>query len=300
MLAQRHLRTTRERLFTFANYLLLGLFALATVYPFWYVIQVSFTDPLYEYRFSLIWPRGFYYANYAKVFGSSGIGHAYLISVLRVVVGVPIMIMVTGAAAFALIQKNLVFRKTIIFYYFITLFVSGGLIPQFMVYRALGLLDTFWVYVFPLMFSVWTMIVMKTSFQTLPSSLTESALIDGASYALIFFRIIFPLSLPMVATLALFNAVMHWNDWFMGAFFVQNAKLQPLQTFLRTYVLGSSWHAPGVYRGANEEILEQLKRLTPVSLTYSFIVVATVPILLVYPFIQRFFIKGVLIGSIKE
>ena len=300
MLAQRHLRTTPERLFTVANHVLLSLFALATIYPFWYIIQVSFTDPLYEYRFSLLWPRGFYYANYAKVFGSSGIGLAYLISALRVVVGVPIMIMVTGAAAFALTQKNLVFRKTIIFYYFITLFVSGGLIPQFMVYRSLGLLDTFWVYVFPLMFSVWTMIVMKTSFQTLPSSLTESALIDGASYALIFFRIILPLSLPMVATLALFSAVMHWNDWFMGAFFVQNPKLKPLQTFLQTYVLGSSWHAPGAYRGDNEEILEQLKRLTPVSLIYSFIVVATIPIVLVYPFIQRYFIKGVLIGSIKE
>jgi putative aldouronate transport system permease protein len=300
MLAQRHIATVPERLFTVANYAALGLFALMTAYPFWYVIQVSFTDPLYDFRFSLLWPRGFYYANYAKVFSSSGIGQAYLISILRVVIGVPLMVLVTGGAAFALTQKQLVGRNIIILYFFLTIFFSGGLIPTFMVYRSVGLLDTFWVLVLPLMFSVWTMIVMKTSFQTLPYGLTEAALIDGAHYGYIFFRIVLPLSMPMVATLSLFTAVTHWNAWFDGAFFVQNWKLKPLQTFLRTYVLESAWHAKGVYTGANQEILDQLERLTPTSLIYSFIVVGTVPILLVYPFIQRYFIKGVMIGSIKE
>ena len=300
MLAQRHLVTVPERLFIIFNYAALGLFAVMTAYPFWYVIQVSVTDPLYEYRFSLLWPRGFYYANYIKVFSSSGIGQAYLISILRVVAGVPLMVLVTGGAAFSLTQKNLVGRRIIILFYFLTLFFGAPLIPRFMVFKTIGLLDTFWVLVLPLMFSAWTMIVMKTSFQTLPYELTEAALIDGAHYGYIFFRIILPLSLPMVATLSLFTAVTHWNAWFDGAFFVQNWKLQPLQTFLRVYVLESAWHAKGVYRGGNQEILDQLERLTPTSLIYAFIVVGTVPILIVYPFIQRYFIKGVLIGSIKE
>ena len=144
------------------------------------------------------------------------------------------------------------------------------------------------------------MIVMKTSFQSLPEGLVEAALIDGASYGRIFLRVILPLSLPMIATLSLFSAVGHWNDWFTGIFYVQNPRIQPLATFLRIMILvNQAWHLQGAYAGANEEVLEQLERLTSRSLVYGLLVVGTVPILVVYPFLQRFFIKGVLIGSIK-
>ena len=306
-------RLTRgEKAFRAANYLFLALFGLATLYPFWYVVQGSFSDPAFNLRF--LWPRGeLYYANYHQVFSSTGIGNAYLISVARVVVAVPLTILITGAAAFALTRHEMWGRKAIIVLFFITMFFNGGLIPLFLVLRSLGLIDRFLVYVLPVVFNVWMMIVMKTSFQQLPEGLIEAAVIDGASYLRIFGQVILPLSLPMVATLALFNAVWHWNDWFFGAFYVIEPNLRPLQTFLREAVLeggtaqrlAAMWYQGGGAPAGNEfgysdSVMRQLGRITPESLKLAFIVVTTVPIMLVYPFIQKYFMKGVLIGSIKE
>ena len=302
-----HRYSVSERIFRICNYSFLALLGLVTLFPFWFIIQASFTDPIYE--FSYLWPKGFYYAAYWLVFTTEGIGGAYLITVLRVSVAVPLMIAVTGAAAFALTRQELKGRKLIIFYYFITMFIGGGLIPYYMLLKTVGLLNTFWVFVFPSVFSVWTMIVMKTSFRSLPEGLVEAALIDGAGYGRIFFRIIMPLSIPMLVTLGLFQAVWHWNDWFVGTFFIKNPKLQPLQTFLRNAVLvygnkahnlwGNAYEDPEYY-AQDPRIVLQLRRITSDSLKLAYVSVTTVPILLVYPFIQRFFIKGVLIGSIKE
>ena len=301
-------RSSAEQAFRIANYLFLALLGVATLYPFWFIIQASFTDPIF--KLSLLWPKGFYYANYWIVFTTEGIGLAYFMTILRVVVAVPLMIAVTGATAFALTRQELKGRKLIISYYFITMFVSGGLIPYYMLLKTIGLIDTFWVFVFPMIFSVWTMIVMKTSFQNLPEGLVEAGLIDGASYGRIFFRIIFPLSIPMITTLGLFQAVWHWNDWFMGTFYVKDPKLRPLQTFLRFAILsrgGSNiaYIASHEAGAAAEEMTDprlmlQLMRVTPEAMKQAYIVVTTVPIILVYPFVQRFFIKGVLIGSVKE
>ena len=302
--------TTSERLFGVANHLFLTLFALATLYPFWFVLQGSFTDPGFPLTF--LWPRGFYYANYQQVFTVTGIWKAYVITIARVGVGVPLTLMVTGGAAFALTRPEFVGRNAVILLFFITMFINGGLIPFYMVLRSIGLINNFLVYVIPVVFNVWMMIVMKTSFRSLPDGLVEAAVIDGANYLTIFFRIAMPLSLPMIATMGLFNAVWHWNDWFFGAFYVSEPDLRPLQTFLQEAILegglsdhlAALWHHGG---GAgrddlriNHNVLRQLGRLTPESLKFAFIVVTTVPILCVYPFIQRYFIKGVLIGSIKE
>ena len=287
---------------------MLGLFVLLTLYPFWFIIQGSVNDPLDQV--SLLWPKSFYYANYYQIFHFSMIGNAYLVTLARIAVAVPLMIMVTGTAAFALTRKELKGRKPIILYYFITMFVGGGLIPFFMVLKTLHLVDTFWVFIFPVVFSVWTMIVMKTSFQRLPDGLVEAGLIDGASYFTIFARIVLPLSKPMIATLALFNAVWHWNDWFYGSFYINDERLIPLQTFLRLAIsmvggkalaLGGSGVGHSFHESAYpEDVAEMMRRLTPESMRYAFAVVGTVPILVVYPFIQRYFIKGVLIGSVKE
>ena len=310
MLAHRFRVSAGEKTFRLINYTVLALLGLITIYPFWYVIQASVTDPVN--RFSIIWPRGFYYGNYWLVFNTEGIGRAYFITVMRVLAAVPLMLMVTGAAAFALTRRELKGRKIIISYYFITMFIGGGLIPFYMLLKTVGLLDNFLVFILPSVFGVWTMIIMKTSFQGLPDGLVEAALIDGASYGRIFLRIILPLSVPMIATLGLFSAVSHWNDWFVGAFFIKNPRLRPLQTFLRiavvtqagggsiAYVIGS--HASGDPSQFTQDprIHMQIKKVTPESLKQAFIVVSTVPIMLVYPFLQRFFIKGVLIGSIKE
>ena len=302
-----HRYSVGERIFRISNYSFLALLGLVTLYPFWFIIQASVTEPVFG--FNVLWPESFYYANYWLVFNTEGIGRTYVITVMRVIVAVPLMLIVTGSAAFALTRKELRGRKTIITYYFITMFVSGGLIPFYMLLKTVGLLDTFWVFVFPVVFSVWTMIVMKTSFQGLPEGLVEAGLLDGASYGRIFLQIILPLSLPMITTLGLFNAVWHWNDWFYGAFYVKNPKLRPLQTYLRYAVLvyhtisldlaGSASNHPERFT-EDPRIILQLVKVTEKSVTLAFVVLTTVPIIIVYPFVQRFFIKGVLIGSIKE
>ena len=304
------------KVFRVFNYVFLAMLGLLMVYPFWYVIQASVSDPIF--KDSNLWPKGFYYRNYLVVLTGgpmklgTGLGRAYMISILRVVVTVPLMLMVTGCAAFALTRRELKGRKIIIFYYFITMFVSGGLIPFYMVLKTVGILNTFWVFVFPVLFSVWTMIVMKTSFQGLPEGLVEAGLIDGASYGRIFFRIILPLSLPMIATLGLFQAVWHWNDWFYGAFYVRDQNLRPLQTFVRQVVTGTSSLADKLEEQIRQQStmhpdrfaddpqkLGEYQRLSARSIKMAYLVLTTFPILLLYPFLQKYFIKGVLIGSIK-
>ena len=302
-----HRYSAGEQTFRILNYGFLALLGLATMYPFWFVIQASFTDPVY--KISYFWPKGFFLRNYWLVFTTEGIGQAYLITVLRVIVAVPLMLTVTGCAAFALTRKELRGRKAIIFYYFITMFVSGGLIPFYMTLKTVGLLNTFWVFVFPVVFSVWTMIVMKTSFQGLPEGLVEAGLIDGASYGRVFFQLILPLSIPMITTLGLFQAVWHWNEWLYGSFYIKNPRLRPLQTFLRIAILAGTNRAQDLAANASRyperftddpRVVAQLRKVTGESVKLAFVTVTTVPILLVYPFVQRFFLKGVLLGSIKE
>ena len=303
----RFRRSAGETAFRVAIYAFLAVLAFITLYPFWFVIQASFSDPVF--RMSYFWPRAFFYHNYWLVLTSEGLGRAYMVTIIRVIVAVPLMLLVTGSAAFALTRKELKGRKLIITYYFITMFVSGGLIPFYMLLKTVGLLNTFWVFVFPVVFSVWTMIVMKTSFQGLPEGLVEAGLLDGASYGRIFLRIILPLSLPMIATLGMFNAVWHWNDWFVGAFFVKDPKLRPLQTYLRYAIIAQSNIAHNLGHDASwyperfsqdPRIIAQLVKVTSESVKLAFVVLTTVPIILVYPVVQRYFIKGVLIGSIKE
>ncbi len=302
--------------FRVGNYIFLGLLALVTAYPFWFIIQASFTDPLH--RISYFWPKGFFTLNYFLIFTggpmklATGIGRAYMITILRVLIAVPLMLAITGSAAFALTRKELKGRKVIITYYFITMFVSGGLVPFYMLLKAIGLLNTFWVFVIPTVFSVWSMIVMKTSFQGLPEGLVEAGLLDGASYGRIFFRIILPLSLPMIATIGLFQAVWHWNDWFYGSFYVREQNLRPLQTFVRM-VVTAGYLADKLFEQINQQlylnpdrfsddpaVLDEYRKITAMSLKLTYIVVSTLPVLVLYPFLQKYFIKGVLIGSVKE
>ena len=297
--------STGQNVFRTANCVFLFLLACITFYPFWYTIVASLSEPMMM-NTTYLWPRELYIKNYWIVFSTEGILRAYLISVLRVVVAVPAMLMVTGAAAFVLSRREMMFRRTIIIYFFITMFFAGGLIPYYMTIKTVGLLNRFLVYVIPAMFSVWTMIVMKTSIQSLPEGLVEAALMDGSSYMRIFLQIILPLSKAMLAVLGLFSAVGHWNEWFTGAFYVSNKNIRPLQTFLQLEVtkaanqrLFSKIAGFGEEHGWDERDLWSLMS-NPKSLQLAYIVVATVPLMILYPFLQKYFTKGVLIGSLKE
>ena len=230
-----------ELAFKICNYSFLAILAVITFYPFYFILLTSFEHPD-SMMITYFWPKRFFYANYYLVLGTPGIWWSFLISVLRLATAVPAMLLVTSAAAFVLSRKEMLFRTPIIIYFFITMFYGGGLIPFYLTVKAVGLYNSFLVYVIPTIFSVWTMIIMKTMIQSLPQGLVDATLMDGASYTRIYLQVILPLSKAMLAVLGMFAAVGTWNDWFTGLFYIENAKLRPLQTFLMTEILVRNRH----------------------------------------------------------
>lgn len=281
--------------------LLLSLLSLSVIYPFLYMMAISLNDGADAAKGGVyLWPRAFTLLNYEIVLGNQVIRHAYLITIARTVVGTVLGLLVTLLAAFGLSYRELPVRKVLLSYILITMLFNGGLVPFYIQLFNLGLINTFWVYIFPTMFSVWNMFVMLKFIQGIPEALIESAELDGAGPVRILFQIIVPLSKPMLAALGLFTAVMHWNDWFAGAFFVNDQALIPVQTYLQqllsasdlSAVLGSNSNQEALARGAQQNI-------TLMSIKMAVVMVSAIPILCVYPFLQKYFVKGVLIGSVK-
>ncbi|OMF36890.1 ABC transporter permease [Paenibacillus sp. FSL H8-0548] len=286
-------------------YFLLVLLGLATLYPFWNSAVISFNLGLDTAKGGItFWPRMFTLDNYKIVFQNERILDAFLISVLRTVAGTLISIFFTAIFAYGLSVKGVIGKKFYMIFAIITMYFSGGLIPFYLLNRELGLMDTFWVLIIPTAVSVWNMIIFRTFFMGLPEGLEESAKIDGASTFGIFFKIVLPLSGPVIATLSLFTAVYHWNDWFSATIFINDAKLYPIQTLLQQIMnsntMSEQLSIAAQGSGAATDALSRMQSVTSKSLTMATMMVATIPIVLVYPFVQRFFVKGVLIGSLKE
>ncbi len=235
-----------------------------------------------------------------------GILQAYFVTIMRVLIGVPLYLVVTGMTAFVFTRKELRGRKALLWLYIIPVYFEGGLIAFFVWMRQIHLYNSILMYVLPACYGMWAMIVMKTSFRQIPESLMEAALIDGAGYFQIFTQIVVPLSLAMFATIGLFGAVTYWNDWFTGAFYIENPDLWPLQTFLQISVLKGRM-ALGLYTTSRmigmdftPQESEDMMKLNSISMETAYIIVSTAPILVLYPFVQKYFVKGVMIGSIKE
>ncbi len=296
--------TKQERILGIAIGTALLVISFLCIYPFWYVFVLSINEGTDASKGGIYWwPREFTIGNYYSVLKDSTIINAFTVSVLRTVIGTLGSIFITAMVAFALSRKEIPGRNMFITVFFITMLFSGGLIPYYLQIQNLGIMNSFWVYVLPGLFSIWNMIVMKTSFKSnIPEALFESAKIDGAGYFRIFFQLVFPLSLPMLAALSLFTAVWHWNDWFTGAFFVSDYKLHPLQTYLQRILTTNE--ASNLLSQQLDKIKEaqafHSQALTTRSIRMATIMVATLPILFVYPFLQRYFVQGVMIGSIKE
>lgn len=281
---------------------LLALLCLSVIYPFLYMMAVSLNEGTDAAKGGVyLWPRAFTWINYEIVLGNSVIRHAYLITILRTVVGTITGMLVTLIAAFGLSYRLLPMRKYLLGYVLVTMLFNGGLVPFYIQLHNLGLVNTFWVFIIPGMFSAWNMFVMLKFIQGIPEALIESAELDGASPVRILFQLIVPLSKPMLAALGLFTAVGHWNDWFAGAFYVTDQNLIPVQTFLQqllsasdlSTVLGSNSNQEALARGA------QMQNITLMSIKMAVVMVSAIPILCVYPFLQKYFVKGVLIGSVK-
>lgn len=283
-------------------YVFLITLAFLTFYPFWNSLVISFNSGRDTVTGGItFWPREFTLENYQIVFQDQRLMNAFFISVLRTVIGTFSSIMLTEMAAYGMSKRELIGRKYITIFFILTMFFSGGLIPTFLVVRSLGLMDSFWVMIIPGLISVWNMIIFRTFFQQLPKGLEDSAKIDGCGYWGTFFRIILPLSGPVIATLSLFTAVGHWNDWFMPSIYITSDHLIPLQTFLQR-VLNSNTVSSQMSQidSGSAARLADMTGVTGKSLSMAIMMVATLPIVMVYPFVQKYFVKGVLIGSLKD
>lgn len=250
------------------------------------------------------WPRDFTWDNYSVVLGDPSTWSGFRVSILRVVVGSVIGLVVTYMAAYALLRKDLRFKNIIIMIFTIPMFLNGGLISEYIVYgkRMLGVYDTFWVYIFPHTFSFFNMVIIRTYLQGIPDSLIESARLDGANEGTILFKIMLPLSMPIVATILLWLAVSHWNDWTTTLYFVENSELYTLQYNLQMAVKEAetvqSMIADAIESGRPLGDIDT--DITAESIQAAQLIVTTLPIVCVYPFAQKYFMSGVMLGSVKE
>ncbi|MBU5349200.1 MULTISPECIES: carbohydrate ABC transporter permease [Paenibacillus] len=283
-------------------YVFLSLLAFSALYPFWNAVAVSFNVGVDTAKGGVtFWPREFTTENYKIILQDDRLLNGFFISISRTVIGTATSIFMTALLAFGMTRTYLIGRKYYTLFFIFTLYFGGGLIPTYLLIRSLGLMDSFLVFIIPSLISVWNMIIFRTFFRGLPVGLEESAHIDGCSNWGTFFRIILPLSGPVIATLALLTAVGHWNDWFLPSIYITSDHLLPIQTILRqtlnaNIVSGSS----SVLDSASVALLDQARQITSKSLTMAMMIVVTLPIILVYPFVQKYFVKGVLVGSLKE
>ncbi|WP_018753438.1 carbohydrate ABC transporter permease [Paenibacillus sanguinis] len=283
-------------------YIMLLVLGFAAFYPFWNAAAISFNSGNDTMRGGItFWPREFTLENYAVVFKDERLLGGFGVSVLRTVAGTLLSILATAIFAYGMTKNWLIGRKFYMVLCIVTMFFSGGLIPTYLLIRELQLIDTFWVMVVPGLISVWNMIIFRTFFKGMPAGLDESARIDGCSNWGVLFRIILPLSGPVLATLALFTAVYHWNDWFAPSIYISSVDLLPIQTKLQQ-ILNSNIMLEQMSQmdSAAASHLNRMKTVTTKSLSMATMMVATVPILCVYPFVQKYFVKGVMIGSLKE
>ncbi|TDL48241.1 carbohydrate ABC transporter permease [Paenibacillus dendritiformis] len=285
-----------ERIFEVFNILFLILLCLVTLYPFVYVLFASLSEPAWVVQQrGLIWhPSGLNLEAYRLVFDNSMITSGYLNTLFTVSVGTCLNVFMTALGAYGLSRQNVMWKNPIMFLIVFTMFFSGGLIPSYLLVTGLGMLDSLWALIIPGAVSAFNLIIMRTAFQSIPHSLEESAKLDGANDFTVMIRIILPLSMPVIAVMILFYGVGHWNSWFGAMIYLRDRELYPLQLVLREILITNSTDSMLTSAGTADKmpIGETIK--------YATIIVATVPILLLYPFLQKYFVKGVMIGAIKE
>lgn len=287
--------STNEKIAHGMIYLILIALTLAFLIPFIIVLSTSFIS---EAEFArrggyVLFPEGIDLGAYQILFGRSPvILNAYKVTLLRVVVGTLFNLIFTVTMAYVLAKKDLPGRIPLTIFVFVTMVFSGGLIPRFLLVDALGLRNTLWSMIVPGLISAWNMLIMRNFFMSIPEELTEAAIVDGASPPVILWRIILPLSLPVIATIGLFYAVGHWNAWFDAAIYIDKSDQQPLQIILRGLLMSTTMQGL-------EELSFTENPPPAASLRSALIIVSTVPVLFVYPFIQRYFVKGVMVGGIK-
>ncbi|MBQ8653802.1 MAG: carbohydrate ABC transporter permease [Clostridia bacterium] len=283
----------RYQAFDYLNVFLMIVLMFVIVYPFYYAVLNSFNADLIR-KPSFIWNANWTLRPYQTVFGDVSIINGFINSVLRTVMGTALAVVTCSLAAFALSKSHLKMRALYLTIFIIPTFFDGGQIPAYLNLKSLGLLNTFWVYLVPKMFSFFWMTILMTNFRGIPNELEEAAYIDGASTARIFFGIVLPISLPALATIALYAAVSQWNSWYDTAYFTNSEKLTTLSWILMRTIKNQAFADM-----ANDMHAFDNRAYNPEGVKMATMVVAAVPIIMIYPFLQRYFVKGLMVGSIK-
>ena len=286
----------QRRTFLVCNGILFAVILFLCLYPMWYVLIQSLSDGNKGVG-ALVVPVGFTFSNYVQVLTRPDIMDAFLISVLRTVSGTVLVVVCCMLLGYLFTKEQMPYRKFLYRMLIITSYVGGGMIPTYLVYKFYGLLNTFWVYIIPGLVSSYYVILIKTYVESMPPEVEESAMIDGANTMTIFFKIILPLSMPIAATIAIYASVGHWNSWFDNQMYNVNAEhLTTLQYLLYKYLNQAEQLIDSIERG---DIADTAVTLTPRSLKMTITVITVVPILCVYPFMQRYLLKGIMIGAVK-
>jgi putative aldouronate transport system permease protein len=285
--------TWGDRVFLVFDYALIACILVITLYPFVYVVSASISDPLILKRGEIwLWPRGIQFMAYQRVFRDSTIWTSYYNTIWYVTVGTAINVLLTTLTAFPLSRRSFSGRNTVMMFIAFTMFFSGGMVPTYLLVKSLGLMNSRLAVVLPVAISTWNTIIMRTFFEGIPVELEEAAKIDGQNELGILMRIFIPLSKPVLAVMVLFYAVGHWNSWFNAMLYLNDTGKYPLQMILRKILIQFDQNSmmTGVLR--DRDMVGQ-------NIRYATIVISTVPILCVYPFLQKYFVKGAMIGAIK-
>ncbi len=281
--------------FDVINTIIMIILAFITLYPMYYVVCASFSNnvQLLASPGVLWYPKGFNLGAYRLAFTHPLIGTGYRNILFVLIVSLPLNIIMTLFCGYFLASKNVLFKKPILAFIMFTMFFSGGMIPSYLNIRSLGLFNSLWALILPSAMSVYNAIICKTAIEAVPDSLIESAYIDGANDIFIIFRIVFPLIMSTVAVLLLYYGVGHWNSWFPASLYIQENDKLPIQNVLRAVLIANSniLNSAATDSDKIDQFAETIK--------YAAIVISTVPVLMIYPFLQKYFVKGVMIGAVK-
>lgn len=281
--------TVGERLFNWGNMIVLLLLGLCTLYPFWYTLALSFSSPQEANQLGLhLFPEEPTLRAYAKIFSQHDVYVAYRNTILRAGLGVSLSVLLTALTAYPLSKRTFPHRKIFMFLLVFSLLFSGGTIPAYLLVKNLHLIDSMWALILPGAVGAMNVIIMRNYFESIPAELHESGKMDGAGEFSLFWRIALPLSAPVIAVIGLWLAVYYWNEWFQAMLYVNDNKLEVLQMYLRRTVLS----------GGIDQLFDATD-MTPESLKAATLMFISAPILFVYPFIQRYFVKGIMLGSVK-
>lgn len=292
-------RSLKDNIINGTIVIIMLAFAILCIYPIYYVFIYSISDPKLAQSGITFYPKGFSLSSYQAVFQLDAILSAFVVSILRTVTGTCLTVICCGFFGFLMTQEKMPYRKFIYRYMVITMYIGGGLIPTYILMKNLHLNNTFWIYIIPSALGAYNVILIKTFIENIPKSLEESAGIDGAGVITIFVKIITPISIPILATIAVFSAIGQWSSWFDNMLYVTDTKLYTLQYVLYRYLKEAEALTKQLQQSSSNLNAVTKQSLTPEAVKMAVTMVVITPILFVYPYMQKYFVKGIMIGAIK-